>query len=76
MNESKGYTVNGVGAMVEQGTRALEALDKLAERRDDDYTVAEIRIYENTPIEALVWDEEGITFDTLVWDGEAWVKAS
>jgi hypothetical protein len=69
---SKGYTVNGWRAMVEIGTAALDGLRDLLLKFGEDGDVAEIRIYENMPIEAVVYHPD-YEFATYVWDGEKWV---
>lgn len=66
----KGYTVNGSREMLSVGIEALESLEALIARHDD-ADVAEIRIYENMPIEAVVCDDDGAT--TYVWTRHAWV---
>jgi len=66
----KGYTTHGSREMIEVGTEALEALRGLLDRHDD-AEVAEFRVYENTPVEAVVCDDLGFT--TYVWTRTAWV---
>ena len=67
-----GYTVNGSREMISVGVEALEALEAHLDRIGDDAEVAEIRIYENLPIAAVIhWDNE---FRTFTWTREAWVE--
>lgn len=68
----KGYVVNGSEEMLSVGAEALEALRAFIRRNAfADAEVAEIRIYENTPIEAVIGFDWG--FQTWVWTRHAWV---
>lgn len=71
---TKGYTVNGTREMLAVGVEALQALQSVIDDLGEDAEVAEIRIYENMPVEVVVAHEYG--FDTYVWTREAWVKAA
>lgn len=69
---TKGYLVYGSSEMLEVGAEALEAMRAyLRERENIGAEVAEIRIYENMPIEAVVCHDDG--HDWLVWDRKAWI---
>jgi hypothetical protein len=67
-----GYTVNGSREIIDVGIEALEALRGLIERNESlGAEVAEIRLYENMPIEAVLGFDWG--FQTWVWTRHAWV---
>lgn len=75
--EQPWFRVNGTREMVYEGGRALEALPGAMEAMfvthfddDNEPEVAEIRIYENMPIEALIMDNYGEFL--LVWNGGEW----
>lgn len=67
----KGYTVNGSREIIEVGIEALEALRDLLNALNNDTEVAEIRIYENMPVEIVLGDDGGFT--TYVWTRHAWI---
>jgi hypothetical protein len=64
------WAVNGTRDMVEEGQRALAAWDA-----PEDQELAELRVYENLPIEALVMDEYGV-LTLLRWNRREWVEVS
>src|SRR5215510_9086566 len=73
---AKPMPVNGSAQLVAQGIRALEALGHWG----DGIEIAEIRIYENLPIEAVVMHvnekdpfDPTAEFETWRWNGEAWL---
>lgn len=68
----KGYAVHGSREMIDVGIEALEALRTfLRENSDESTEVAEIRIYENMPVEVVVCDDMGA--ETMVWCRDGWV---
>jgi len=69
----EGYTVSGTDEMVAVGIEALEALRAACAERGEEVEVAEIRVYENCPIEAVFVDDNGA--ETLVWNRDkGWVE--
>ena len=66
------WNVNGTREMVSRGVEALEALEAEIALRGEDYEAAEIRIYENMPIEAVICGDMGAY--TIFWNGESWVE--
>jgi len=72
MKAVRGYVTTGSREMVEVGAEALAALPAYLEAVGDGCEVAEIRIYENLPIEAVVTEDHG--FHWITWTREAWVK--
>lgn len=60
----------GTREVVSQGVAALEALPVFLETLGEDAELAEFRAYENTPIEAIVFDGE--VFLVVVWNGARW----
>lgn len=65
------FNVNGTRQMIYEGVLALQALQAEVELRGEDYEAAEIRIYENMPIEAVICGDMGAY--TVVWNGEHWI---
>jgi hypothetical protein len=77
MSAERGLVLNGTAELLREGVRALEALEgQLAGlvpiEADDEPDLAEIRIYENSPITAVVTNDFGWT--EIVWSGERWVQ--
>ena len=70
MRARTGYIVNGTSEMLSVGTAALEALGPFVASLED-ADIAEIRVYENMPITALIADDGGFTL--YAWSGEAWI---
>lgn len=75
MSARTGYIVHGTREMIGVGTAALDALGAFAETVGDadgcTADVAEIRIYENAPITALIMTDYSTTL--YAWNGETWV---
>ena len=82
MAKTQGLRVNGTAAMLYEGIRALDALPALIAKLDtnDDpleaAEAAEIRIYENMPIEASIYVPLPQRGDHVLfqWDGETWIE--
>jgi hypothetical protein len=71
---AKPLVVNGTREMLSEGIAALENMQRVS---GEGIEVAEIRIYENTPIEAVVSIEEDdiiIDTQTWAWNGSAWLR--
>jgi hypothetical protein len=65
--------ITGHQNLITEGVKAIEALAEMPEGTE----LAELRLYENSEIEAIVSIEDdslGINFLTLVWNGEKWVE--
>lgn len=65
----------GSAEMVSEGVKALEALPGLLDgltTDENEFTVSEVKIWENTPITALVSDDCGHT--EYGWNGDRWVE--
>lgn len=70
INETLAWGVTGTQDMIEQG---VFALTQLKQTLPEDQELAELRVYENTPIEALVMDEYGV-LTLLRWNRKRWVE--
>jgi len=77
MDIAKPRVVNGTREILDEGDKALEHMRSVW---GDGIEVAEIRIFENTPITAVVSieDEDGVIIntETWAWNGEAWITES
>ena len=63
------YTLNGT-ALLYEGARALDALKPLLQTLEN-ADLAEFRLYENRPAEAVICDDFGC--NVYVWNFESWV---
>lgn len=68
--------VTGNSDLVSEGVKALEALPDLLAKLDsgggDEASIAEIFIFENMPIRALIFD--GFGFVKYLWAPAGWVQ--
>jgi len=68
------YRTLGAHEMVTVGIEALESIRPLLATLGEDAEVAEIRIYENMPIEILVVDE--VSTRRFHWNRWQWLEVS
>lgn len=67
------YEVIGNANLVSEGQRALEALGEFLDKeQNEELSISEIFIFENTPIRATLSDDAG--HHSYVWAPAGWVK--
>jgi hypothetical protein len=65
----------GSAQMISEGVKALEHLTGLLDflsTDENEFAVSEIKIWENTPITAVISDNDGHA--EYGWNGDRWVK--
>ena len=68
------YAITGQHNLITEGVRALDVLEEAVRGMfARGAEVAEIEIYENMPIRALVVEDAGTTY--IEWTGRSWVEA-